>query len=181
MVRSVLVLVGALLLSACTSFDPGLIDPAAGPEAADHHLVGVWHTDGGRKDVFLKIVMETPTLLRVKMADKGRCDKVDSFAVRMVTVSERRYLDIRREGDKAGMLGSYQWKGENQVDVWATDDELFAKAVDQGQLLGVVHRGGPSPRSEIMASTLTLRDYLMKHPEALKPVGSLVRTADFPC
>jgi len=187
MLRAIPALSAILLLSACTSFNPGLIDPATAPEAADSHLVGNWQTGEGKKATYLNVVMETPTLLRVKVADKGRCQQVESFAVRLVTVAERRYLDVRRHDDKASMLGSYQWKhkpgdeNDNEFEVLSTNDELFAQAVDQGQLLGTVQRTDKSVKAEVTASPVVLRDYLMKHPDAMKPLATLHRIADFPC
>ena len=187
MLRAILALSAILLLSACTSFNPGLIDAAAESEAADSHLVGNWQTGEGKKATYLNVVMETPTLLRVKVADKGRCQQIESFAVRMVTVAGQRYLDVRRHNDKAGMLGSYQWKRkpgdetDNDFDVWGTNDELFTHAVDQGQLLCKVQRTDKAVKAEVTASPVVLRDFLMKHPDAMKPIASLHRIADFPC
>jgi hypothetical protein len=176
-----LFLTATLLLGGCTRFDPGLIDPAAPPEAADRHLVGVWQTGEGKKATFLDITMETPTLLRVRAVNKGRCDQVASFSARLVTVAERRYVDLRRDGDKDEILGAYEWKDENQFDVWGTDDEVFAKEVEQGQMLGTVQRSDKSLRVEILASQAVLRDFLKKHPGAMKLLATLRRSSDFPC
>ena len=188
MLRPVLVLSALLLLSACTSFNPGLIDPAAPPEAVDSHLVGNWQTGEGKEITYFNIVMETPSLLRVKMVDKGRCQQMESFAVRMEAVAGKRYLDVRRDHDKASMLGSYQWKRkpgdetDNDFEVWGANDDVFVQAVDQGQLLGSVQRNDKTVmKAEVTASPVVLQDFLMKHPDAMKLLGTLHRIADFPC
>ena len=54
MLKPVLAAVCLLALSACTSFDPGLVDANTAHEPLDRHLEGVWKAEREKGTSYIK-------------------------------------------------------------------------------------------------------------------------------
>ena len=191
--RPFAVLAFLLLLTGCSAFDHGLVDETTSIEPADQFLEGVWVAQAVIKDnrvqvddddkAYLKITSLPSGLLRVQIVVFGRCDIGRDFVARQVSLAGLRYLQLMsgKKEETLVRLLSYDWTGDQQLLVKAPSDEVLIQAVEQQQLAGEIYREVEGDWTRIFASTLALRDFVMRHPDAFKPFLTLHRASDFPC
>jgi hypothetical protein len=182
MLKPVLAAVCLLALSACTSFDPGLVDANTAHEPLDRHLEGVWKAEREKGTSYIKAALDFDNgQVILTVADRGRCNRLETYLARPINLDGKHFMQVRQEKEKVWHLGIYQWADPNTILILTPDDEQFAGAVEQGVLSGSTQHSANGVSAVVTSSPPVVKDYILKHPDAFKPAYTLLRADKFPC